>query len=187
MLHPNASQTKHQNPAKILQKSSGNPPKTHPKPSQNLPKTFPKTIKNRKRVSNAPRTRFFRFFIDFWKPRGLPKSSQNHKKSKKSDEKSMSKKHMVFNTFFFSIFHGFGLRKRLQNRGFFVTFSKTSIFWKLAKTIEKTIVFIDFSGSEAPKIHPKSMPKRIRKKSTKKHFKYRCAPPCRRPKTSSNR
>ena len=64
------------------------------------PKSFPKSRPDPKCVPIPPRTRFFRFFIDFWSPRGLPKSSQNHEKSKKSDEKSMSRKHMAFNTIF---------------------------------------------------------------------------------------
>ena len=108
--------------------SSQNLPKIHPKPSPNPPKSFPKTIKNRKRVSNASRTRFFRFFIDFWKPRDPPKSSQNHKNPKKNVKKLMKKKKTyVFQHHFFSIFRRFGIRKRLQNLGFFALFSKTSI------------------------------------------------------------
>ena len=36
------------------------------------------------------------------------------------------------------------------------------------KTIERTMVFVDFSRSESPEIDEKSMPKRIRKKHRKK-------------------
>ena len=58
---------------------------------------------------------------------------------------------MAFNTILLSIFYGFGLRKRLQNRGFFAFVSKTLIFWKLAKTIEKPMVFHDLSDVRGPK------------------------------------
>ena len=150
-------------------------------------KSFPKSRPDPKLVPKPPRTRFFRFFIDFWSPRGFPKSSQNHEKSRKSDEKSMSRKHMAFNTIFCSISHGFGLRKRLQNRCFFAFVSKTLIFWKLAKTIEKTMVFVDFSRSESPEIDEKSMPKRIRKKHRKKWSKHRFWRPRLAPKTFENR
>ena len=77
------------------------------------------------------------------------------------------KKTRVFQHRFFSISRRFGFRKPLQNRRFFALFSKTSILWKWTKTTEKTSVFINFSGSEASKIHPKSMPKRNRKKQRK--------------------
>ena len=79
----------------------------------------------------------------------------------------MSKKTHGFQHHFFSIFHGFGLRKRLQNRVFFEFVSKTLIFWKLAKTIEKPMVFHDFSDFRGPKNDPKSMKKRIRKRHCK--------------------
>ena len=79
----------------------------------------------------------------------------------------MSKKHMVFNTIFSRFFHGFGFRKRFQNRGFFDTFSQITIFWKLIKTIEKPMVFNDFSWFDSPKNDPKLMPKCTRKKHRK--------------------
>ena len=62
----------------------------------------------------------------------------------------MSKKH-GFQHLFFSIFHAFGIQKRLQNRGFFATFSKTSIFWKLTKTIEKTPILNQFWEAKTKK------------------------------------
>ena len=110
----------------ILPKSSQKFVKVHPKSTKIAPKSCPKSILDPKRVPKPSPTRFFRFFIDFLSLRGLRKSSQNRKKSKKSDEKSMSKTH-GFQHLFFSIFLGFGLRKRLQNRGFFDAFSKTAI------------------------------------------------------------
>ena len=89
---------------KSFQKSSRNPSKILLKSTKIGPKSCPKSMLDPKRVPKPSRTRFFRFFIDFLSPRGLPKSSQNHEKSKKSDEKSMSKKHMVFNIIFSRFF-----------------------------------------------------------------------------------
>ena len=83
------------------------------------------------------------------------------------------KKTYVFQHIFFLIFLRFGLRIRLQKSRFFRTFFENVDFVKIRKTIEKPMVFIDFSRSEAPKIHSKSMPKRIRKKLRKNTFKFR--------------
>ena len=67
--------------AKIFPKSSQDLSKIHPKSSKIAPKSLTKSIENLKRAPIASRTRFFRFFIDFWTPQGLPKSSQNRQKS----------------------------------------------------------------------------------------------------------
>ena len=107
---------------------------------------------------------FFQLLNHFWPPKIEPKSPKIQKQRWKIDVK----KTHVFQHVFFSISLGFGFRKRLPNRGFFAICSKASILWKLTKTIEKTMVFVDLSGSEAPKIHPKSMSKRARKKHRKK-------------------
>ena len=88
-----------QNPPEILFKLSRKPPKTLPNPSGGLPP-------NRAR----PKINVFSFFLrcccilfNFWMIFGLPKSSQNHQKFKNNAEKSMLKKHMCFNTFFFRL------------------------------------------------------------------------------------
>ena len=72
---------------KILPKSFQNPFKILPKSTKIAPKSCPKSILDPKRVPKPSWTRFFRFFIDFLSLRDLPKSSPNHKKSKKNDEK----------------------------------------------------------------------------------------------------
>ena len=84
------------------------------------------------------------------------------------------------------IFRRFGLRKQSPNRGFFDTFPITPIFFKLAKTIEKTVVFIDFSGFGLPKIHSKSMLRCIQKNIETKISKNRFWLPSWPPKISQN-
>ena len=141
---------------------------------QNPPKSLPNHVQNRYWIPNAfqnrPQHDFFDFLLIVWAS-GAPKIEPKSQKIEKKRWKIDVKKTHGFQHLFFSIFHGFGRQKRFQNRGFFVLFSKTSIFWKLAKTIEKLMVFIDFSGFEPPKINPKSMPKRIPKKHRRKTSK----------------
>ena len=60
-------------------------------------------------------------FLNFWRGRGLPKCSQNRRKSKKHDEKSKLKKHILFNTFF----SGFFVLLASEND------AKIAVFWLL--------------------------------------------------------
>ena len=96
------------NVTQILPKSFKNLPKNpfkiHPNSAKTAPKSLPKSMKNPKRIPNASRMRFFRFFANFWKAQGLPKSSQNRRKSKKNVKKSIAKKHMFLNTDFLRFF-----------------------------------------------------------------------------------
>ena len=80
-------------------------------------------------------------------PKIESKSQKYHPKRSKINVK----KTHGFQHNFYSIFHGFGFRKRLQNQSFFDAFSQIAIFWKLTKTIEKPMAFNDFSGFEPPK------------------------------------
>ena len=157
-----------QNLPEILPKSFQNPSKILPKIHQNRSKIGSQIDTGSQTRSKTIPNASFSIFYWFFEPPGPPKFEPKSRKIEKKRWKIDVKKTHGFQHHFFSIFHGFGLRKRLQNRGFFALFSKTSILWKLAKTIEKTMVFIDFSGSEPPKIHPKSMPKRNPKKHRKK-------------------
>ena len=48
-----------------------------PKSIENDPQIHQNRSQNPLKIPNASQTRFFQFFIDFWNPWGLPKSSQN--------------------------------------------------------------------------------------------------------------
>ena len=96
----------------IFPKSSKNLAKVHPKSTKIAPKSCPKSILDPKRVPKPSPTRFFRLFIDFLSLWGLPKSSQNRKKSKKSDEKLMSKKHPRLRSCFLDQSQQFSLADR---------------------------------------------------------------------------
>ena len=93
--------TQEQNLPQIHPKPSQNAPKILPKPFFNPPKTLPEPFQNPPSKRNAKKNRFFLIFFNFWKARGLPKSSQNREKSKKKLKKSKLKNHMFFNSFFF--------------------------------------------------------------------------------------
>ena len=133
---------------------------------QNLEKSFQNRSQNRSWIQNAfqrcPEGDVFRFWAIFWRPRASQNRTKIVKNCKKTP-KNRSSKNTCQLTHFFSIFLCFGLWKRSQNRTCFATCSKTLILWKLAKNVEKTIVFIDFSGFGPPENDQKSMPKRIRK------------------------
>ena len=108
---------------KILPKSIQNPLKIIPKPSQNRPRTLPEPSFKAACIKNSN----FSVFFQFLEGPGPPKIEPKSLKIAKKYEKSEVKKTHVFQHHFFSIFLRFGLRKRSQNRGFFDTFSKTSI------------------------------------------------------------
>merc|ERR1712159_342520 len=122
---------------KIFPKSFQNPFEILSKSTKIGPKSCPKSILDPKRGPKPSRTRFFQFFIDFLSPRGPPKSSQNHQKSKKIDEKSMSKKHMVFNTIcsrFFMV-----LASEID--------SKIEVFWHCFRRFSEHVDFVRISVS----------------------------------------
>ena len=109
--------------SKSRPKSIENPPKILPKLSQNLPRTLLQNWVCQKIEKNS----IFSIFSQFLEGPGPPKMEPKSLKSaKKRINIDVQKKH-VFQYRFFSIFHGFGLLKLLLNRGFFDTFSKTSI------------------------------------------------------------
>ena len=93
-----------QNLPKIHPKPSQNAPKILPKPSLNPPKTLPEPFQNPPSKRNAKKHRFFLIFFNFWRARGLPKSSQNREKLKKKLKKSKLKNHMFFNIIFSGFF-----------------------------------------------------------------------------------
>ena len=134
---------------KFIPKSNENPYKIISKPSPNPPRTLPNSIKNSKRAPKALRTRFFQFFIDFWRSLGDQKSSQNREKSKKSDEKSMSKKHMVFNTFFLD-FSWVWPPKTFPKSRFFRYYLENVDFVKIVFFLKENCFF---SGFELQKNH----------------------------------
>ena len=85
---------------------------------------------------------------------------------------------------FFSIFHGFGLRKRLQNRGFFALFSKTSISQKSCSRVGGSSIFKVRSLSKPAKNrYQNALEKSIAKKTPKNRF----WPPFWPPKPFQNR
>ena len=126
---------------KIYPKSFQNQSKTVPDHSQNPPRTLLKSMKNPKRAPRAPRTRFFRIFIDFWTAWAFPKSTQNRKNPKKMRSKFDVEKMHSFQHHCFTIFRRFDLRKQLQNPRFFATLSKTSILWKSLFFVRKIAIF----------------------------------------------
>ena len=67
----------------------------------------------------------------------------------------MLKKHTCSNTIFVVIFNDFDLPKWSPNWAFSATFWTTSILWKSTKTIEKPMVFADFSRFDPPQNDPK--------------------------------
>ena len=116
----------------IVPKSLKNFAKVHPKSTKIAPKWCPKSILNPKCVPKPFPTRFCRFFIDVLSLGGLPKSSQNRKKTKKSDEKSMSKK-TWFSTPFFLDFSWFWPPKATPKSRFVRTFFEDVDFLKMSK------------------------------------------------------
>ena len=134
-----------QNPFKIRQKSIQNPLKSIQHRSQNRKKT-------QMRSQSVPKAIFsiFYWFLEGWGP---PKMASKPQKSEKKGKKIDVQKKHVFEHDFSLIFRGFGLSKSIQNRRFFEHFLKTSILRKFAKTIEKHMVFIDFSCFQHPEIY----------------------------------
>ena len=139
---------------KSFQKSSWNPSKILPKSTQILakstkigPKSCPKSILDPKRVPKPSRTRFFRFVIDFLSLPGLPKSSQNHEKSKKKLKKSKLKNHMFFNSIFFE-FSPFWPPKTKPKSKFFCYFFENVDFMKIVLPSRRNCYFSRF---EPPK------------------------------------
>ena len=115
---------------KIYPKSFQNPSKTDPEPSQNPPRTLLKSMKNPKRAPKAPRTRFFRIFIDFLNLRGF----QNRAKIARNRKKTMKnrcQKNTCFSTQFFLDFSWFGLPKTTPKSRFFRTFFENVDFVKI--------------------------------------------------------
>ena len=128
-----------------------------PKPSLNPSQTH---LRKKMRPRHTPKSIFLAFWtilVNFWRAQGLPKSSQNLEKSEKKRWKIEVKKTTCFQHNFFSIFLNFGVQKQNQNQALFANFSKKSMLWKLAKTIEKTMVFNDVSVFKPLKIYLKSM------------------------------
>ena len=139
-----------QNSPKTLSKPSRNPSKTLPKPFQNPPKTLPEASLRTEPVPKSTFFRifailldFFRFFIDFLSPRGLPKSSQNHEKSQINAKKSMSKKHMVFNTIFSRFFSVWASENGAKIEIFSLLFRKRR-FCKIRAPVEAKLLFFRF-------------------------------------------
>ena len=118
--------------------------------------------------SKIDKKSFLLIFCQFLEGPGPPKIAPKWLKSaKKRINIDVQKKH-VFQYRCFSIFRGFGLRKPLQNRCFFASFSKTSI---LCKSLQNTGCAHKNQGSDIKKnekITKKSIPKRTRKKHRKK-------------------
>ena len=114
-------------------KSFQNPSKTFPKRSQNPPKTLPKSSQNPSRTPLQNGTREKINFFGFCSIFGGPGASPNRPKIAKNLKKNWKNRNWKNTSFLiprFSNFLHFGLRKRSQNQGFFVTFSKTSILRK---------------------------------------------------------
>ena len=85
----------------------------------------------------------------------------------------MSKKHIVFNTIFSRFFIVLASENVSKIEVFSHFFRRRRLFENQQKPLKKTIIFIDFSGSAPPKIHPTSIPKRARKKHRKTFPKNR--------------
>ena len=95
-------------------------------------------------------------------------ASQNGAKIVKNNLKNDAEKTYVLERDFWANFNDFDLPKSSQNWAFSATFWKTTIWRKLTKTIEKPMVFIDFSWFDPPKNDPKSIKNRVRKKYRKR-------------------
>ena len=132
-----------QNPSKTFPKRSQNPPKTLPKSSQNPPRTLPEPPFKTERENKS----IFFIFFNFWKARGLPKSSQNHEKSKKKLKKSKLKNHMFFNSIFFE-FSPFWPPKTKPKSRFFCYFFENVDFMKIVLPSRRNCYFSRF---EPPK------------------------------------
>ena len=114
---------------------------------------------------NALKNRFFQFFFDFLTAPGLPKSSQNLKKSQKNTKKSMLKKDTFFNTIFSRFFAVLASENDSKIEDFSMLFRKPR-FCKNRFFLKENCYF---SGFEPPKIYEKSMPNHTRKKHRKKN------------------
>ena len=165
-----------QNRTKFIQKSPQNPLKADPKSFQNLPKTLPKpsqsdhgTPNTLQMRSKSEKSSIFSIFSNFLEGPGPPKMEPKSLKSAKKRIKIDVQKKHVFQHRFFSIFRGFGLRKPLQNRCFFASFSKTSI---LCKSLQNTGCAHKNQGSDIKKRknHKKIDSKTHSKKASQKNF-----------------
>ena len=141
-------------PSKSSPKAQKHFVKVHPKSTKIAPKSCPKSILDPKRVPKPSPTRFFRFFIDFLSLRGFPKSSQNREKSKKSDEKSMSKKHMVFNTFFSRFFMVLAAKSDSKIEVFSYFFRRRRFFENEQKPLKNSWFLLIFQVSSLQKSTP---------------------------------
>ena len=146
-----------------------------PKPSQKPSRT---PLQNGTRKKN----RFFLIFFNFWRARGLPKSSQNREKSKKKLKKSKLKNHMFFNSVFFE-FSPFWPPKTKPKSRFFCYFFEGVDFMKIVLPSRRNCYFSRF---EPPKNDKKSMPTSTSKKTSKKILKNLFSPPSWPPQTSQN-
>ena len=135
--------TQEQNLSKNHPKPSQNAPKILPKPSLNPPKTLPEPFQNPPSKRNARTNRFFLFFFNFWRARGLPKSSQNHEKSKKKLKKSKLKNHMFFNSIFFE-FSPFWPPKTKPKSKFFLLLFRKRRFYENRAPVEAKLLFFTF-------------------------------------------
>ena len=109
---------------------------------------------------------FFDSLLIFRRPRASLNRAQIVKKSPNSVNKSRFKK-TCFSTQFVLEFSSIWLPKTSTKSSFFRYVFDNIDFAEISKQIQKTIVFIDFSIFEPPKIHSKSIPKMRPKKTLK--------------------
>ena len=129
------------------------------------PKSLPNLYQKRSQIPIASRTRFFRFFIDLLTAPGLPKSSQNLKKSQKKTEKWKLKK----NTFSNTIFSRFFVVLAYENPSRIETFShffRKRRFCKNRAPAKAPCIFSRFGAfKKRPKIDAKTHSKKASQKN----------------------
>ena len=93
----------------------------------------------------------FSDFWQFWEPPGLPKIELKSQKFNKKHLKIAVGKNRCFTHAFLLILMALASQKTSKIKPFFKYILHISNLWKLAKTIEKPMVFIDFSKFDPPK------------------------------------
>ena len=150
-----------QNPSKIHPKSSQNPPKMHPYRSKIVSKIDTGSQTGSKTVPNT-------IFSIFWWFLGGPGTTQNGSKIEKNEEKSMSTKHMFFNTIFSRFF--FVLASENDSKiEVFSHFFRKRRFCENRAPVEAPCIFSGFGASQnRPKIDAKTRSKKASKKNVPK-------------------
>ena len=86
------------------------------------------------------------YSLNFWRPRGLPKSSQNLNVAKRL-KKTKLKEHMLFNAIFWDFYQFWPPKTKPKSRFFHHFFGKRR-FCEHRATVEAKLLFFTFRASE---------------------------------------